>query len=79
MCTVQHGANPSQAHVVAGSLSGKGIFQALKKVFAKGSTKMLRRMEKSCVLASLEGQIFLMKKLKALKRSRWSLEEENLI
>jgi len=73
-----HGANPSQAHMVAGLLSGKGIFQHLKKkVFVTESTKVLRCMEKSWVLASLEGDLFLMKKVKSLKASRWSLE--NLI
>lgn len=56
---------------------GSGNFPAPEE--EKESTKMLRRVEKSWVLASLEGQLFLMRKMKTLKRSRWSLEEENLI
>lgn len=73
-------ANPSQAHVVAGSLSRKGIFQHLKKkVFVRKSRTKKRHTEASWVRASLEGQLFLMKKVKTIKRSRWFLEEKGFI
>lgn len=66
---------PTPSTVVAGLLLGEG---KKKKVFVKESMKTLKCMEKSWVLASLEGQLFLMEKLKMSKRNRWFLEEENL-